>query len=843
MTTVPASDPAAPLPPEPADWRFPERLGPFVVERRLGQGGMGIVFRGRHERTGEAVALKTLRAANEHAVASIRREIRALSRVSHPGIVRIVAHGVDGGLPWFAMELVEGQTLADHVNRFWDPLAAGLTPISAAQLAGVLTVARRICEPLAHLHGEGLVHRDLKLANVLIREGDRPVLVDLGLVGETGGVSGREALVVAETGGTLAFMAPEQIRRELVDARADLYALGCILFRLLTGDNPFRTLQDILSDELCAIPPSALVDGIPEELDRLVLALLAKRPEHRLGHASDVAKILEELGAGSPSYVHDAAPRSYLYRPQLVGRDAPLQRIGELLARCGRRSGAVMLVGGESGVGKTRLAMEVAREAQLRGIRVLTGESSPAYPAASGSAPFASSPAPLQPLQRLLESVLDCLKLGPREAVLPFFEQDNALVEGCMSSLSRVAASSAESVREGAESVREGADAVQDGVEAAGARLQIAACAARLLAALASRRPLFLFIDDLQWADETTIDVLELLVGEGWVESTGLLVLATYRADEVSPRLKQLLSSPRVTCYTLDRLDPAAVAEMAAGMLATRIPEDFARFLAEQSEGNPFFVAEYLRSAVAEGLLHRDGAGRWLLGEAAATEALPQAYRRLQMPTSIGELVVRRYSRLPAEARAVLDAAAVLGRQVAILHVFEISRLTDEAMLDGITELIRRGVLEDGAPGTLRFAHDQYREAAYRGIDEQSRRELHWRAASAIERWTAVADLVMKGGDTPRVEGMTALAAPEGESGVWSLGDHWRLAGNLDRAFWCYRNAARAAARRFATELAARLFEAALHCCEHGSPEWREVRDERDRLTAAAGHEQPGQRR
>ena len=309
---------------------WPEQVGPYRLLGMLGEGGMGKVYRGEHLETGEVVALKTVRGASGPVLASIRREIHALRRLSHPGVVRIVAEGVWEGLPWFAMELLRGQTLRGFLD-------------TRGPVGPLLTLLRRLCEPLAFLHGHGLVHRDLKPENLFLRPDGRPVLVDLGIAAASG--SAREVLQVGGGAvGSEAYMAPEQILGDFVDARADLYALGCILYEALTGRPPFvrsRSAGGVLHQHLHRppLPPSALGEGVAPELDALVLRLLAKRPQERPGYAEDVAAALAALGAEGDEGGASSRPPPYLYRPDFAGRAGVLGRLGQALEEASRGRG------------------------------------------------------------------------------------------------------------------------------------------------------------------------------------------------------------------------------------------------------------------------------------------------------------------------------------------------------------------------------------------------------------------------------------------------------------------------------------------------------------------------
>jgi tetratricopeptide (TPR) repeat protein len=740
-------------------------IGPYRLLEPLGRGTMGVVYSAEHLHTAQRVALKTVAVPNEGLLASLRREVHALTRLRHPGIARVLDEGVEDGLPWYAMELIEGETLREHCHK-------------RLGLRELLTVTRRLCAPLAYLHGEGLVHRDLKPTNVIVRAGSIPVLVDFGLASRFAAGLSREAL---ESGGqaigTVAYMAPEQGRGKFVDARADLYALGCILYELLTGQPPFvgEAPVQVLWQHFESEPraPSQLVGGLPPELDALVLRLLAKDPRERYGYADDVAAALARLGAEN-GIATAPRPRAYLYRPRFAGHEETLRQIEQHLSRLRGGRGSCLFVGGESGIGKTRLAMEVSRLTERHRVRVLLGEClSAGAPADGGPAREGS---PLQPLRRSLQAIADrCRERGLEET------------ERLLAERGKLLALYEPSLRElpGQSGYPEPAD-----LPAEAARLRVYTALADTFAVLAADQPLLLILDDLHWADELTLGFVQFLLRSKRIEQMPLLLVGTYRSEEIDDGLRAVLGSGTSSTFELKRFEEPAVGSMVGDMLAmTPAPLLFVRFLARQSEGNPFFVAEYLRTAVAEGLLYRDLEGRWqvlLESEATVTEA---TYEQLPLPGSLRELVSRRLEGLDAARRSLTQTASVLGREMPAALLARVAGVDPDLLLEGLDELLRRQVLEELDGGSrLRFVHDKIREVAYEQIALARRRNLHRQAAEAME---AVS---------------TDVSAPDAAA----LGLHWEKAGEMAKAQGWYLVGAREAARRFAHGEAERLYRAIL---------------------------------
>jgi len=735
-------------------------IGSYHVLDKLGEGAMGVVYRARHDTSGQIVALKTIKVATPQLLDGIRREIHALSRIRHPGVVRIVDHGLHDGAPWYAMDLLEGESLRHFGDRVWsayrypstvsavtaerisitqphaDVAAADtppqpgsgpdarlpeVPPAAAGSLDLVLGLARRLCATLAFLHGEGFINCDLKPENVLI-VGDQPIIVDFGLTVQHPGGSGREALEVHRgAAGTVLYMSPEQARGEFVDARSDLYSIGCILYELVVGEPPFTgPAREVLTHLLASAPvaPSARVDGVSPDLERVMLKLLEKDAKRRFGYAGEVAVLLAELGGDRRPLPDAPLARSYLYRPRLVGREAVVSSLTDLRDRTASGAGALVLIGGESGVGKTRLAMELTRLAGHSRMQIVTSEAPPA----TGVPTRGPGPAPFHMVRPILQAMADRCSLGGAEVTDRVLGEGRAVLAVYEPALARLADATTTS---------------PSPLPLEQARQRLFNYVRSALRALAQEMPVFWLLDDLHWADELSISFLRSLTPE-FLASAPVFILGTYRSEEQTA-LADLIRCPTVTDVALPRLDGAGVQAIVEDMLAAPVaPPGFLEFLASETVGNPFSVAEHLHTAVSEGVLRRDRQYAWQF--TAQPEGPPSAYRAL-VPRSLRDLLERRLRDLSPAGQQLVVAAAVLGRDVDVEALCETAELSGAAFESAVDELLRRQILEQLVPGRVRFVHDQMREGAYARALGAHLQELHAHAARALEaRWAGHPD-------------------------------------------------------------------------------------------------------
>jgi serine/threonine protein kinase/tetratricopeptide (TPR) repeat protein len=268
----------------------PTRLGHYAITRKLGQGGMGVVYEARDQRLERTVALKTLPtvAGDEAARKRLWREARAAASVNHPNICQIYEIGEDTAGLFIAMELLEGEPLSDQLQH---------GPLNVAE---AVAVGLEILSALAALHARGIVHRDLKPSNVF-RTPHGVKLLDFGLARpelESGMSPEADITRTGTIMGTPRYMAPEAIRGEAVDARSDLFAAGAILFEMLSGRPAFsgRTLADVIHATVYEQPPALSGSSTVAAVDRVIRRALAKRPSERLPSAEVMAEELRWAG-------------------------------------------------------------------------------------------------------------------------------------------------------------------------------------------------------------------------------------------------------------------------------------------------------------------------------------------------------------------------------------------------------------------------------------------------------------------------------------------------------------------------------------------------------------------
>jgi predicted ATPase/class 3 adenylate cyclase len=684
-----AAAPSAPSP-QPAE-ALPDAVGEgrYAIKEFLGQGGRKRVYLAddREEGREVAVAIYETEGMDEAVLARARREAQAMKRLGDcPQIVTVYDSGEQDGTPYIVSQYMPG----GDVGQLLDATPGRCLPPDRA-----LEIAENVAQALEHAHARSIVHRDIKPANVWLGEDGTARLGDFGLA--TTGGRGRGAMEGVLVG-TVAYLPPEQALGRAAEPRSDLYSLGALVYELLTGQPPFPgdDAVAIISQHLNSEPvaPSQIVDSIPPGLDRLILDLLAKRPEERPESAAEFRRRLAEVREG---HLDDAAeeeapeenPLDRLARGVFVGRDRELGELRTALDDALSGRGRLLLLVGEPGIGKTRTAEELATYARVRGAKVHWG--------------------------RCLED----------DAAPPYFPWSRALRDYVRESdpvalaweLGSGASEIARIVPEVAEVVSDLAPAAEpDGEQA---RFRLFDAISSFLTGASRDRPLMLILDDLHWADEPTLLLLKFLARQ--LGDSGLLIVGTYRDVELGRHhpLASVLSEltehgSRITLRGLDAEGVARYIEMASGAKAS---PDLAAAVHAQTEGNPFFVSEVVRLLASEGRL-TGGAG----------------HGDISIPEGVREVVGRRLDRLSKEANEVLRIGAAVGRRFPREVIERVSGREDVRAL--LEEAVAARLLDATSADdeAYVFSHALVRETLYEEIGSPQRIELHRRIGEELEK-------------------------------------------------------------------------------------------------------------
>ena len=547
----------------------------FEIIDRLGSGGFGVVYAAFDRQTRAKVALKTLHRLKPDALLRFKREFRALREVQHENLVRLGELIEERGRWFFTMELIEGRDVLAAVREAPDPLAR------------LRSVIEQLAAGLIALHAAGRVHRDIKPSNILVTDGGRVVIVDFGIV--FGVPSGVRLTTGARILGSPAYMAPEQAGTTPVGPPADWYSVGVLLYEALTGKRPFEgSRSDVLLRKLAAdpVPPRAIVPEIPEDLDELCLKLLARAPAAR-PTGPEVRQALAQKRAVRGERVPE------LGSPRFVGREGDLSLLAEALRDSRERFVAVSVEGGP-GIGKSALLAAFAE-------RLVARDPRPYVLAARGSdresVPFRAVDAAVDALAQYLR------RIDPRE--LP------ALIPPGMEALARTFAV----LRDfgGGDEVDDEGDRLPLAAGPPERRGQIVGAVRALLAGLSARAPVLLSIDELQWADE---DSLELLRELARPPEAPRIMLLTAERDAPAPLLA---NARRVRLEAM----PAAEAGQLAGQLLERHGHGRrgAAAIATAAGGHPLLID----------LLAAGGPNLRQALRAAESRLEPKAHRLLQL--------------------------------------------------------------------------------------------------------------------------------------------------------------------------------------------------------------------
>lgn len=636
----------------------------YEIQDRLGAGGMGEVYRTHDRLTNDIVALKqvlmtpTQLAFNSQNTMdddwlALASEFKVLASLRHPHIISVLDYGfTDQRIPYFTMEYLD-----DAKNI----LQAGVD-LGDEDLIGLII---QLLQGLAYLHQRGLLHRDLKPANVMFHH-EQVKIIDFGLA-----IEPSQAQRLA---GTIAYLAPEQFDNNPASVAADLYAVGLIAYQLFLKKYPFETTQSITKLILAIVHDPIDCSALPLSVRAIIEKLLAKDPRDRYANAYEVIQAFTQ--AINQNIPPDTAliRESFLQASAFVGREQELQTLKNSLTQTLQGDTLFYLIGGEVGVGKSRLVDELRTQALLDGFLVLRGQG-----IEGGGLPF-----------QLWRHIVRRLIL-----IVDMTDFQASVLKEIVPDIERWFERS-----------------VPDAPPLSGASQQhrLAMTVAEIIKI--ANVPILLILEDLHWATESLLPLQQLFKIADQIQQ--LMIIGTYRNDE-RPEIANKL--PDMTELTLSRLSKADIAQLTKAMLGKFAEQQkIIDFLEQETEGNTLFMVEVVRALAEEaGSIHD-------IGHA----TLPAHV----LTGNMQDVLSRRLAKMPQRYQSVLDSAAIAGRQIdeALLKYIHPNTDFQDFLLQG--ELISVFDIEDNE---WRFAHDKLRDTVIQNLASDEKSHQHHIIATALE--------------------------------------------------------------------------------------------------------------
>ncbi len=710
---------------EPLRVRIGQRLAHYEVLALLGAGGMGEVYLAQDTKLERRVAVKLLPAEFTTDAERVRRfiqEAKAASALSHPHIVTIHEIGEAEAGHFIVMELVQGQTL----RKLSKPSALDLLANLGAQIARALDAT----------HAAGITHRDIKPENIMVRDDGYVKVLDFGLARLAPLVtSASEAATFAQHTmpgailGTCAYMSPEQALGKAITPATDIFALGLVFYELATGQHPFKAesmigvLHSITSEP--PLLPSRLNPAIPPSLDDLIGKMLEKDAGWRPA-AAEVVRALAGLSSGITVSDVQRGIKPAIVR-HTVGRERERAelRAGFESALSGR--GLLLGVAGEPGIGKTTLVEDFLTELAAEGrCTIARGRCSERLAGTEAYLPL------LEALENLLQSGSNPAAARAMKQIAPTWYAQVVPLSGDHEETARLI----NEVRAASQERR---------------KRELGA----LLQEVSRPRPLVLFLDDLHWADVSTIDVLSFLAGK--LEGLGVLIVVTYRPSDLlllkHPFLKikpDLQARGACRELVLEFLTQTEIAEyLELEFPDHRFPADFPKLIHEKTEGSPLFMADLVRYLRDRGVIAQHslkdargpdslpaGAPKWELAQ-----ALPEIEHEL--PESVRGMIERKIAQLGEEDLKLLVAAAVQGYEFESAVVAKALGLDAGEVEERLEKLERvyafvrlvgeREFPEHTLTLRYRFVHVLYQNALYASLRPTRKVTLSREVAGVLE--------------------------------------------------------------------------------------------------------------
>ncbi len=732
----------------------------YQLIERIGEGGFGVIYRAMQPSVNREVAIKVILpeyAGHPEFVERFEAEARMVAKLEHPHIVPLHDYWRDEGGAYLVMRWLRGGSLREAIEDGpWEEEAAG-------QLLG------QIAEALSVAHKQGVVHRDLKPENILLDEEGNAYLTDFGIAKDltSDGLTQPGKIV-----GSVDYLAPEQAKGEEVTPRTDIYGLGVMLYEMLTGEHPFPGLTPIQLLQKHLNQPLPLIrESHPElsvALDYVIQRATAKDPQERYADTLDMVEAFQHALTSEeasslfpyeirvPTFLEAVEEETEIHRPVFVSRTRELEQLDGYLDRSLVGHGQVVFVTGGAGRGKTALIDEFSRRAQDKhdDLLVATGNCNAQTGIGDPYLPFRDVFSMLtgdvegrwvsgnltrenaKRLWEVLPLMLDAL-LARGPFLLDVFISGDVLL-----------AHSKAVLHPGVEPLKRLEDLLarkKSGVSELEQSLLFEQCA-NVLNILSNQRPLLLFMDDLQWADDASLSLLFQL-GQR-IQGNPILIIGAYRPDEVAfgrgderhplegivNELKRKYGDILINLAAEDEEEGRAFVEGFLDTEQNQLGADFRLALFKRTGGHPLFTIELLWAMQDRGDLIHDERGRWIEGPELSWDKLP---------ARVEAVIEERIERLDEDLREILSIASVEGEEFTVQVIARVQNMEERHLLRRLSQELEKDyrlvrerdeLRVDGRVLTrYRFSHQLFQRYLYGDLSAGERRLLHGEIAGVLE--------------------------------------------------------------------------------------------------------------
>ncbi|MBN2159657.1 MAG: AAA family ATPase [Spirochaetes bacterium] len=707
----------------------------FLIERMIGDGRYTSRYRAVDLWNNRAPVLLDLFknsaiSAKIQDIIRFKMELYAVSRLGHESIVRIIDIGEFVEILYVASEYFEGASCEELLAQ------------EAVTIERSVDIVARVAGALAYLHDNKIIHKDVSPANIYL-SGPRVILSGIGISHIR---RFDETPAAGELLELFRYTAPEQfgIMQRTIDERSDLYSLGAVFYRLLTGRDAFqgKDVNAVIHGQMAQVPerPGSINRDVPVMLERIVMKLLEKEPENRYQSARGLLADLDKYAAGGGEFLPGLADRAtrLVFRTRLVGREKEMNALIDLFGGARGGNGGVCIISGEAGSGKTRLVDEL--KGHIYGIdgHIIDGRCS----VHNYKIPYEPFRQALGAWMSLVNRFSDDERKRIADELSQEFRNFGKIVVKLNPEMERL--------------LGDCTPLVSLDPEQETKRFRTVLSSFFLKLSDLSRR-LVVVLDDLHWADEGTITILHEIMEN--IADHPLAVICLFRDDEISPdhgimKLIRLVSGGDIpgAIIHLDRLDAESTGRLISGLLLEPANRTAAisEYVYKIGKGNPFFTAEILKQLIDEKVLaYRRG--RWSLDSA----LIPRA----GISDTIVDIILKRMRHLNDIEWQVLSLASVIGMRFDMKLLIRISWLDETDVVRVVDRAVDLQILvEQPGRDDIVFSHDRIRDALYDAISVERRRRLHLDIAKAIEESGADRDDLLfeitnhyiEGGDVER---------------------------------------------------------------------------------------------